>query len=230
MKLIKGIDAIWSFVLPLTACGYLIYNKSDYSTYIMLVGWIMFLLHAIAVLVNFNVKSSPLAWLWTLANIIGLITLYALDLISFEGLLILELVSETVAYLVAILFFVLSNQKRNDIPLWKDQGPFIGIMNIILITTIVYPFIAVWFGFIRTVDNTTFYWIGAISALLAAVFKKFSILQMVVQQVNSKTPKAKKIAQEENSENEKSKTFNETPIFVTFIIAWFVVMIILKNI
>ncbi|MCH2234981.1 MAG: hypothetical protein MK078_12080 [Crocinitomicaceae bacterium] len=161
----------------------------------------MLLRHAIGLLTAYSVKLPPLTGVWTVINITGLITLYLMDYLSLEGLLIVELVSETGAYLFAILYFVLSNRKINGTPFWESQGAFIAIMNVVIITVVIYPFIAVWFEFISGVNDSTFYWIGAISTLTAAIVKKFSILQMVVKKVNSKAPKKDPEPREKKEKN-----------------------------
>ncbi|UKN02068.1 hypothetical protein K6119_00880 [Paracrocinitomix mangrovi] len=229
MKVFKPIiylDAALSFIIPLMAVVYLIYDESDYSVWILLGGWIMFLLHGVAIILTAPSRINTSNSIWATINLVLIGVLFWTDFISFEGFLILELASETVSYLLAILGFVALNKKINGKPFWKELGPGIAIMNLLLISVIVYPFVAEWLLYVNSQSDGTFYWLAISLATLVSVSKKFGVLAEVVQKVNSK-PKTEISGSAENTVVKKE--VNTTPLFVVFMIIWFVGLIVLMN-
>lgn len=219
-KLLISLDIAWSILVPLFACVYLIYNECDYGAYIIAVGWIMFLLHGVSISKTFNPHISILPISLSLINTAVLLTFLYLDLIELKGFLIIELVSETASYLCAIFIFVVSNQKINGEPFRKKMGTGMAIMNIILISIIVYPFLAEWMIYIGTKADNTIYWIGAFTTLAIAVIKKMSVLKEVVFKVNRVKPSV-------TNDSGESKLIQV--IFILFIVLWFVGLLLLQN-
>lgn len=167
---------------------------------------------------------------------IALLAGLGLGYIDWEGFLMLELIAEATAYVVAILIFVISNRKINGEPFWKKMGPGIAVMNLIILSLVLYPFIRQWMIFIQATNDKLIYWVGAGLILLVASLKKMTVLRNVVEQVNGqikrkKEPEIEKevdIQPEETDKKKKFKILDRLPII--FLISWFVVMILLVNI
>ena len=79
-------------------------------------------------------------------------------------------------------------------------------MNILIVSGVMYPFVAEWFIFMnKTIDNNI-YWLSAFSVLLAATIKKLSVLKEVVTKVNRNPEEIDDLEQkDENPEKEESK-------------------------
>jgi hypothetical protein len=186
-KILLGFDTTLSFLFPLMACSFLIYEESDFSTYILLVGWLMFLLNGVALVHAAKPKFYSITAVWSLVNIIGLIVLVSMGFIELGAFLILELMCEAVSYPLAIFLFVITNQKINGEPFWKKMGVGMAIMNVIIISAIAYPFVMEWIIFMNDSDSSLVYWLASISSIVVAVVKKGGVLREVVVSVNSQT-------------------------------------------
>jgi len=231
-KALRVLDSMWFVVVPLFACGYLVFNENPHSLGIIWTGWLLFMLHMLATMAIIQSDKSRLSLVWSILNSIALLFCLYFEIIDLEGFLILELVCEVASYSCAALFFVITNQKINGVRFWKKLGPGIAILNLIILGGIVAPFILVWIDFLTDNSNSTFYWIAGAVALLIAIVKKTSVLKDVVAKVNA----PKTIAEDQTEKEPESKKENSNlnkysnAIIIGFLLGWFVIMMILKNI
>ncbi|MCB9224903.1 MAG: hypothetical protein R2780_02045 [Crocinitomicaceae bacterium] len=228
MRIIVAIDTVLSFLIPFLACGYLIYTESYFNNYIMLVGWLVFLLNLVAYARSSQSLYNSRSALWSLLNIIFLVVMLSQDLIDLEGFLLLELMSEMVSYPVVILLFVISNRKINGENFWKAQGTSIAILNVVILSIVVFPFIMEWIFYLKTSNESYLYWIATSTTLIVVLLKKWKILSEVVFDVNG--PKEAVLAAEEVATQNKKRLNIPTFMFGGLILFWFITFIILVNI
>ncbi|MBD3636278.1 MAG: hypothetical protein HUJ25_02965, partial [Crocinitomicaceae bacterium] len=183
-KLLAFVDLTWVLLVPLIACGYLVFHQSQYAGHILLYGWILYLVHAMLNLALF--RSDPPVFPLTLSLLsgIGLIVCVITDYISLREFLIIELIGESVSIVGAVMIFLLFKKGIDGKSAWKSLGPGIVILNLIIFSATAYPFIQEWLLMLEETQQETFYWLGSAGILLVAIYKKVGVIGSIVKKRN----------------------------------------------
>jgi len=211
-KIIAFIDTGWEMVLPLVACIYLVYTDSEYANQIIIYGWISFLIHIVMSLHVFTGTKSIYGHLLSLINTGIVLAMIYMDYLTFWEFAVVFLVSESVSVVLAIMFFLIFKKGVDGESAWKSLGPAIVILNLIIFSGTAYPFLKEYQSLIEFKAVDSYYWYGAISFIVFAIWKKIGGLDAFLDGRDN----------QDNADTIiKSKKLNETTLILLFLLIWF---------
>ncbi len=204
---IVKIDLGWEFIVPYLACMYLVYYNAEYTNLIILYGWMSCLIHFMLTPLLFKKANGAYAFLFSFVNIIVFLVLFLLGYLSLRGYLIVNLIAEVVATILAFMFFLLFGKEENGPSASESMGSPAVFLILLLFAASIYPFLKEWQYFLLETEATTIYWIQGICILFFATWKK----HQAISNLDTKDP---------NNKDSPKETF----LILGSLFLWFVIL------